>query len=80
MAGCAAIGRVELPGMVDPPDAISPSLARPPRRGRKAIDGQAELLLPIAGELSQRPPKRPANRSIRPVKLEVTRTHYGRKR
>lgn len=67
---------VLLPGMVDPPEVLSgpTSLAK---RGRKRIEGQTEMLFPIAGAAEA--PKRKGNRSIRSVDIEVTRSAYTRK-
>lgn len=67
---------VLLPGMVDPPEVLStpPPLAK---RNRKRIEGQTEMLFPIEGAAEM--PKRKANRPIRPVDIEVTRSAYTRK-
>ena len=63
---------IDLPGMIDPPEAVSTTPAfQQPKRGRKKIEGQAEMLLPIAGNQSYG--KRRANRSIRVIDIEVTR-------
>jgi len=67
---------VLLPGMVDPPEVLS---TPPPsaKRDRKRIEGQTEMLFPIEGAAEM--PKRKANRPIRPVDIEVTRSAYTRK-
>lgn len=70
---------VDLPGMLDPPEVGLPSPAFKPRRGRKKIEGQTELLLPIEGEQQGSAPKRKMNRPIRLVDVEVTRPDHGRK-
>lgn len=69
---------VELPGMLDPPEAGIPARSSRSTRGRKRVEGQAELLLPIEGDEQNGPARRP-NRSIRAVEVEVTRPNLGRK-
>jgi site-specific DNA-methyltransferase (adenine-specific) len=65
---------VRLPGMLDPPEAVGSSMVRKRSKGgRKRVEGQGELLLPITGTQTPKPAKRSANRSIRPVEIEVTR-------
>lgn len=68
---------VHLPGMLDPPEAVSPP---PPtsKRGRKRIEGQTEMLFPIDGVAEA--PKRKGNRPIPSVEIEVTRSAYTRKK
>lgn len=70
---------VDLPGMIDPPEAVpsSPAFDRP-KRGRKKLDGQTEMLFPIEGEVSD-PLKRKANRPIRIIDIEVTRADKHRR-
>lgn len=69
---------VDLPGMIDFPEAVSISPAfRQPKRGRKKIEGQTEMLLSIEGE--DKTPKRRGNRPIRLVDIEVTRAESRRK-
>jgi hypothetical protein len=70
---------IEFPGMIDPPDIGRGMAAAQPRKRRKTIEGQAEMLLPITGQQTpeQVPQKRP-NRAIRPVDIEVTRAIPGR--
>lgn len=66
---------VDLPGMIDPPEAVpnTPAFERPKRTRRGGFaDGQTEMLLPIAGEKAASP-KRRGNRPIRAVDIEVTR-------
>jgi hypothetical protein len=69
---------VDLPGMIDPPEAVpsTPAFDRP-KRGRKKIEGQTEMLLPIKGE--QTAAKRRGNRPIRIVDIEVTRASDNKK-
>jgi site-specific DNA-methyltransferase (adenine-specific) len=62
---------VELPGLLDPPEVRPAPIPAQPKKGRKRIEGQTELLLPIEGEQPAKPAKR--NRSIRAVEVEVTR-------
>lgn len=79
---------VDLPGIIDEPEVIV-AAASPPKRSRKVIEGQTELLLPIASGfedgaptsfVEQVPPaKRKPNRSIRPVEIEVIRPQHERK-
>jgi len=70
---------IDLPGMIDPPEAAGISqVAFQPKRGRKRIEGQTEMLLPIEGE--QAPVKRKNNRSIRVVDIEVTRPDSSRRK
>lgn len=68
---------VDLPGMVDPPEAVpnTPAFDRPKRSKRK-LDGQTEMLLPIKGE---QPEKRKGNRPIRILDIEVTRASHHKK-
>lgn len=69
---------IELPGMIDPPEAIATSTFQQPKRPRKKqIEGQTELLLPIPGVKENASPKYKGNRSIRPVEIEVTRPLIG---
>lgn len=55
---------VHLPGMLDPPAAVSPSVA-PTKRGRKRVEGQTEMLFPIEGKQKEDVAKRKGNRAIR---------------
>lgn len=65
---------VHLPGMLDPPEAISMPAPGPGKRGRKRIEGQTEMLFPIEGkQRAEDKGKVKGNRSIRPVAIEVTR-------
>jgi site-specific DNA-methyltransferase (adenine-specific) len=66
---------VELPGVIDPPELVRNPPPTPPKRSKKYVEGQGELLLPILGEaagatydVKERP-----NRSIRKVEIEVMR-------
>ncbi|WP_445490161.1 DNA methyltransferase [Rhodopseudomonas sp. RCAM05734] len=68
---------VDLPGMLDPPEVVSPSPAFQPKRGRKKMEGQTEMLLSVEGD--NKAPKRKANRPIRVVEMEVTRAGPHRK-
>lgn len=71
---------VALPGMLDPPEVgRSPMMVRQPRRSRKQIEGQTELLLPMSGAQEPPPPKWRGNRSIRSVDIEVTRPDTSRR-
>lgn len=69
---------VHLPGMLDPLDA-TPSLAATPKRGRKRVEGQTEMLFPIEGNQKHETQKRKGNRPIRAIDIEVTRPGYTRK-
>lgn len=68
---------VDFPGMIDLPEIGRAPILRQPKKGRKRIEGQAEMLFPVGGtsqslelrETSQEPFKR----SIRKVELEVIR-------
>jgi site-specific DNA-methyltransferase (adenine-specific) len=65
---------IELPGMIDLPEAIAtPTFQQPKRSRKKQIEGQTELLLPIAGMKEPAAAKYKGNRSIRAVDIEVTR-------
>lgn len=65
---------VDLPGMIDRPAAGRPASPPQPKRGRKKIEGQGEMLFPIAGsQQAVEQPKRTAKRRIRETKIEVTR-------
>jgi DNA modification methylase len=69
---------VDLPGMIDPPEAVRTTPAfQQPKRGRKKIEGQTEMLLPIKGD--QTATKRVPSRSIRIVDIEVTRAGSHKK-
>ncbi|WP_441252667.1 DNA methyltransferase [Tardiphaga sp. 71_E8_N1_1] len=68
---------VDLPGMLDPPEVVSSSPAFQPKRGRKKMEGQTEMLLSVEG--NSKAPQRKANRPIRVVELEVTRAGPHRK-
>jgi site-specific DNA-methyltransferase (adenine-specific) len=70
---------IDLPGMIDPPEAVPSSPAFEPKRGRKRVEGQTEMLLPIPGEDKSERPKRKGNRPIRVVDIEVTRPEHSRK-
>jgi hypothetical protein len=65
--------------MIDPPEAVPSSPAFEPKRGRKRVEGQTEMLLPIPGEDKSERPKRKGNRPIRVVDIEVTRPEHSRK-
>jgi DNA modification methylase len=67
---------VDLPGMIDPPEAVSTSPAfEQPKRKKKKIEGQTEMLFALErsqeGYEAKKPIKR--NRQIRIVDIEVTR-------
>jgi DNA modification methylase len=67
---------VDLPGMIDPPEAVSTSPAfEQPKRKKKKIEGQTEMLFALErsqeGYEAKKPIKR--NRQIRVVDIEVTR-------
>jgi DNA modification methylase len=66
---------IELPGMLDPPDLVRTPLRIPPKRSKKYVEGQGELLLPILGEAAGAAysDKERPNRSIRKIDIEVTR-------
>jgi hypothetical protein len=67
---------IDLPGMVDPPEAVSstPAFERP-KRGKKKNEGQTEMLLALEGDAPayKADTKRRGNRPIRIVDIEVTR-------
>jgi site-specific DNA-methyltransferase (adenine-specific) len=69
---------IELPGMIDQPEVGRLVPTPQTRRGRKRIEGQTELLLPIEGEQEAEVPKK-RGRQIRTVDIEVTRPNTGRK-
>ncbi|MEA2915360.1 MAG: hypothetical protein QOJ15_7441 [Bradyrhizobium sp.] len=73
---------IDLPGMIDPPEAVSNSPAfREPKRARKKTEGQTEMLFALDNPQepyeANKPIKR--NRQIRAVDIEVTRAE-ARKR
>lgn len=70
---------VDLPGMIDPPEAIVKQPTFQPKKGRKRIEGQTEMLLPIEGERKEDTCKQKGSRSIRATEIEVTRPHHGKK-
>jgi len=63
---------VSFPGLVDPPEIGRAAVARPPTRGRKRIEGQTEMLLPLPS-----PPgfaeeaQQPLSRGTRHLDLDV---------
>jgi len=65
---------VRLPGMLDPPEAIpSTPIRMKPKKSKRHIEGQSELLLPITGEQTVSDVgRRRGTRSIRSVDIEVT--------
>jgi hypothetical protein len=64
--------------MIDPPETIGATTFQQPKRSsKKQIEGQTELLLPIAGVKEPASTKYKGNRSIRPVDIEVTRPSLG---
>ena len=68
---------VELPGMIDLPEVGRASPPAPLKKGRKRIEGQAEMLFAMEGQKTSVKPK--PNRSIREVNVEVTSPSRGRK-
>ena len=62
-------GSVKLPGVVDAPELAQMQPSVRPKRGRKHIEGQTEMLLPITGGQDPAPAK--TNRSIRRSTVEV---------
>ncbi|MER9450116.1 restriction endonuclease [Mesorhizobium sp. M0254] len=71
--GLFAAHPVDFPGMIDLPEVGRP-VAIPPKKGRKRVEAQTEMLFPIEGSQPAAPEKRKGNRSIRPVDIEVTRS------
>ncbi|MBZ9775195.1 DNA methyltransferase [Mesorhizobium sp. CO1-1-8] len=65
---------VDLPGMIDTPEAGRQPALTPPKRSRKRVEGQTEMLFPIEGSQPVIAEKRKGNRPIRPVEIEVTRS------
>jgi hypothetical protein len=61
--------------MLDPPDLVRTPLRIPPKRSKKYIEGQGELLLPILGEAAGAAyvAKAKPSRTIRKVDIEVMR-------
>ena len=69
---------VELPGMIDAPEIVRQSPPLAPRKKKKALEGQGELLLPITGDspvLAVR--EEHPNRKIRELDIKVTRPLRG---
>ncbi|MBL8577712.1 MAG: restriction endonuclease [Mesorhizobium sp.] len=65
-------GALEVPGVVDPPDVGRSTMpARQPRRSKKHVEGQGELLFPIKGGGLKE--TKTSKRSIRTVDIEVVR-------
>lgn len=73
---------VKLPGMIDPPEAVASAMTQlKPKRARRQIAGQEEMLFPISSDGSSTPePKRRPSRQIRPVDIEVMRPVRATKR
>lgn len=63
---------VRLPGIIDLPEIGRTPVVRTPKKARKRIQGQGELLLPIPGQQQEETAKMP-KRSIRSVDIEVVR-------
>jgi DNA modification methylase len=71
---------IDLPGMIDPPEAVPTTPAFVPKRGRKRSEGQTEMLFPIEGDPAvSESPKRKGSRQIRVVDIEVMRPERGSK-
>jgi DNA modification methylase len=72
---------IDLPGMIDAPELVRQSPAPAPKKSKHKVEGQGELLFPIAGALKSAPPEVPrrVNRSIREVDIEVMRPFIGGK-
>jgi hypothetical protein len=74
---------IDLPGMIDPPEAVPSSPAfQQPRRARKKVEGQSEMLFALdnpQAPYKEEPSQRKRGRQIRPVDIEVTRPVHGRK-
>lgn len=73
---------VQLPGMVDPPEAIpSTMMSAKPKRSRKGNKAQGELLLPIGGDQNTGAlPRRSGIRAIRTVDIEVRPVVSGKRK
>ncbi len=73
---------IELPGTLDPPEVGRVNLPTQPKKSRKRIEGQAEML--FAMESPQAPYLAPAkakpSRSIRTIDIEVTRAGPPRRK
>ncbi|MER9412913.1 MULTISPECIES: DNA methyltransferase [unclassified Mesorhizobium] len=66
---------VDLPGMIDMPEAGRQSVSAAPKKSRKRAEGQTEMLFPIDGKQASEPSSRLSkNRPIRAVEVEVTRS------
>jgi DNA modification methylase len=68
---------IDLPGMIDPPEAIpnSPAFVQP-KRSRKRIEGQTEMLFALDRTQTSYESEKPTHkrsRQIRPVDIEVVR-------
>jgi hypothetical protein len=70
---------IELPGMIDLPEIGPQSPLTAPKKSKKRVEGQGELLLPIGGEPKERAPaaKERRGRQIREIDIEVMRPFRG---
>lgn len=64
---------VALPGMIDLPEVGRVHQATQPKKGRKRIAGQTEMLFAMEGPQPSIEHNKPKNRALRTVDLEVTR-------
>ena len=68
---------INLPGIIDLPEAVPSADAYKPRKARKRVEGQTEMLFPIPGNETATPIQK--GRSIRKVDVEVTRSSLAGK-
>jgi DNA modification methylase len=65
---------IELPGTLDPPEIIRLVPREPtPKKRKKAIEGQAEMLFALENPQEKYKPDKRGKRQIRPVDIEVIR-------
>jgi DNA modification methylase len=65
---------IELPGTLDPPEIIRLVPREPtPKKRRKAIEGQAEMLFALENPQEKYKPDKRGKRQIRPVDIDVIR-------
>jgi hypothetical protein len=72
--------RPAAPGMIDPLEVGRSPMLEQPKKGRKRIEGQTEMLLPIEGDDKMETPKRKGNRPIRVVDIGGNAAQIGLKR
>lgn len=74
-----AANPVNLPGMIDLPEAVPAASIVKSRKNRKRVEGQTEMLFPLPGGFAEQAENFQMNRPIRNVDVEVTRSNFAGK-